>query len=309
MLYCAADQVRGEQRRERAGPEDGEQPAVPPQVRRVQPGAGRRPRRQLAGVEPEHRRRPRREHELRPDPQLQDQQRRRLRQHRRRLLGGARRERHVRARPRHQHRRPGRARRAGVRVERDRARRARRRLRQRRADQDVAGRRRVGVGGGVRRRPDGERQGLHRHRPVLLRCARRRRRGLRQPDRRRARRRRRVQGDPRHVQPARRRRRAGALRVQRHRRLHGHHHDRRRAAAGRRRRRRRRCQRRREAGRPVLLERVRGDGDADAATGALPAGRSPRVAARSARKLLSSSRHDMPLLLTIDFFSAIHANL
>jgi hypothetical protein len=74
-VCAAADTVLPEQRRDGARPADREQPAVPPQVRRLRAGARRRALHQLAGVQPQHRRRPRREHHGRPDSQLQDLQR------------------------------------------------------------------------------------------------------------------------------------------------------------------------------------------------------------------------------------------
>ncbi|KAL5654316.1 hypothetical protein ACJX0J_033635, partial [Zea mays] len=90
-----------EQRRDGARPADREQPAVPPQVRRLREGARGWPLRPLAGVQPQHGRRPRREHHVRPDPQLQDLQRRRLCLHRRRLLRRPHREHNMRPRPWH----------------------------------------------------------------------------------------------------------------------------------------------------------------------------------------------------------------
>jgi hypothetical protein len=75
FVVSAAGTILLEQRRDGARPADREQPAVPPQVRRLREGARGWPLRPLAGVQPQHGRRPRREHHVRPDPQLQDLQR------------------------------------------------------------------------------------------------------------------------------------------------------------------------------------------------------------------------------------------
>lgn len=159
-----------------------------------------------------------------------------------------------------QHREPWRAQLAGVRDERDGAEREDTEFGQRGADQDVAGRDGVGVGHHFRRHRHGERAELHDRRPVLLP-----EQAVPEPD---------VGGvgDGRGLQQhqghVRRAERAGALRLQRHGGLHQHHDVGGGAAAT----------RGGDGGRSLLLERLRGVGDAHHSAHLLLAGRAAAVA-------------------------------
>ncbi|XP_040376731.1 peptide chain release factor 2 isoform X2 [Oryza brachyantha] len=177
----------------------------------------------LAGGQPQHGRHPRRRLHRRYHPGVPHRHRRRLHLHLQRQLRRPHEGHRLRPRPRHQHRQP----RPGRLVRRRRGRLPRRRASpprpERRAHQDLAGRRRLRPRRAVRRRPRRRRRPPHRHRPVLLRLPE----PLPQPHLQRARQQRHVQEHHRHGEA----RRGDPAGVQRRRALRRHRAQRHQPAA------------------------------------------------------------------------------